>query len=134
MQLVIGAKNLTGATVIALDEENGYVYLGDRFPRGDEIRIQRLELETGEIEELYPARNAIVSWFDGRPRLKAPVGGLLVHEGELYVTARGGDGLGLDHHEELAILPPAVAQGRHVDVGEDRRMGGEGDLQRMFAQ
>ncbi|MEM7809523.1 MAG: hypothetical protein AAF561_15550 [Planctomycetota bacterium] len=106
MQLDIVAKNLTGATAIALDEENGYVYLGDRFPRGDEIRIQRLELETGEIEELYPARNAIVSWFDGRPRLKAPVGGLLVHEGELYVTARGGDGLGLVVAFDIADWKP----------------------------
>ncbi len=107
MVLEVAVKNLSAATAVAVDEATGHVYVADAFPRGDEIRIQRLDAMTGELEEVYPARDAIVSWFDRRPRLHAPVGGLLMHQGELYVTARDDKGFGVVVAFDLADWTPS---------------------------
>jgi len=95
LELAVVAKGFNAAPALAVDEVGGNVYVGDRSIRGSEIRITRITPRTGEMVEVYPARDAIVSWFDSRPRLYAPAGGLLLHEGELYVSARDRDGLGV---------------------------------------
>ncbi len=95
LELSVAAKGFHAAAAVATDEERNHVYIGDQSIRGEEIRITRLDPATGEMAEIYPARRAIVSWFDGRPRLKASIGGMLLHEGELYVSARDEEGFGI---------------------------------------
>ncbi len=107
LQLEVAARGLTAATALAVDEVGGYVFVGDRSVRGEEIRVVRFDPQSGQEAEIYPARDAVVSWFDKRDRLYAPVGGLLYDKGELYVTARDEDGLGVIVAFDLRTWQPS---------------------------
>ena len=91
--LSVAAEGFTAATALAAG--GGHVYVADRGSRGGEVRILRLDPDAGTQAEVYPARDAIVSWFDRRPRLHGPVGGLALRGGELFATARDGSGCGV---------------------------------------
>ena len=93
LRLSVMAEGLTAATALACAE--GRVFVADRGGRGQEVRVQRFDPVSGNLEEIYPARSALVSWFDRRPRLHGPVGGLAFRDGELFATARDADGFGL---------------------------------------
>ena len=94
LEMTVAVKNLTAATALATGMA-GDVYVADRGARGDEVRIQRLDADTGELVEIYPARKAIVSWFDRRERYFGPVGGLAWRNGELYASVRDAADAGL---------------------------------------
>ncbi len=94
LEMSVVIKNLTAATAVVCGER-GEVFVADRGARGGEVRIQRLDTDAGELVELYPARNAIVSWFDRRERYFGPVGGLAWRGGELYASVRDADDAGL---------------------------------------
>ena len=94
LDMTIVADGLTAATSVTVADD-GIVYLADNGARGDEVRLNRLDPDTGESHEIYPARRAIVSWFDDRMKLRGPVGGLAFRDGELYVSARNEEDRGV---------------------------------------
>lgn len=93
LELRVAAVGFTAATALATDDA-AFVYVADHGERGKEARITRIDPATGEQVEVYPARRAIVSWFDRRPRLYGPVGGLSFRNGELYASVRDADDSG----------------------------------------
>lgn len=88
MVLEVVAEGFTAATALAPDDA-GRLYVADRGWRGREVRITRINLETGEKTEVYPvSHRPLLGLLDKRFRLFGPVGGMVYSDGELYVSAR----------------------------------------------
>ena len=99
VELSVAVNGLDAPTALAADQD-GRLYIADKGRRGQEVRIQRYDPETGRLDEIYPRRDALGDLFanvrKGRnAELFGPVGGLLVDNGELFVTARARDDSGL---------------------------------------
>ena len=95
LQLGVVAEHLTAATALAVGPDNA-LYVADRGGRGDEVRITRVEPDDGQTKQIYPAYNGpFAGYFDDRPKLFGPVGGLAFHDGKLFATARDADDRGL---------------------------------------
>lgn len=127
LELRIAATGFTAPTALATDDD-GFVYVADRGERGQEVRITRLDPATGEQVEIYPARRAIVSWFDRRPRLYGPVGGLAVRNNELYASVRDADDSGMVVAFDLSDWPgdPPTRPPVRTVVGELPAAGDHG--------
>jgi glucose/arabinose dehydrogenase len=109
LELAVTAEGFTAATALTTDAA-GNVYVADQGLRGNESRITRLDPDSGEKVEVYPARRAIVSWFDRRPRLYGPVGALAWRNDLLYVAGRDEQGRGVIVAFDLADWPPGEGE------------------------
>ena len=95
LQLSVVAEHLTAATALAVGPDNA-LYVADRGGRGEEVRITRLEPDSGQTRQIYPAYNGpLAGYLDDRLKLFGPVGGLAFHDGKLFATARDADDRGL---------------------------------------
>ena len=104
LELRVVATNFTAATALATDDA-GFIYVADEGVRGKEVRITRVDPSTGSEVEVYPARRAIVSWFDKRPRLYGPIGGMAFRDGELFASARDATDAGVVVAFDLSEWP-----------------------------
>ena len=95
LELDVVADGFTAATALAVGPD-GSLYVADHGGRGEEVRVTRVDPLSGVARQLYPARDApFAGYFDDRQKLYGPVGGLAVHDNQLFATARDADDRGL---------------------------------------
>lgn len=110
------AVNLSGANKIAFDAA-GNLFVAEGGIDGSEPRIYAFA-PAGKMFDVYPVGPSLFPFAGKRFRLYGPIGGMIAHDGKLFVSHRDADDFGVitaldyngGHRTVVAGLP---AQGEH---------------------
>ena len=127
-ELKLAARFLTAPTAMAFDSD-GSVIIAENSLQGDEVRIFGFKTD-GTRFDIYPKKNVAMPLGSAKGKfiVRAPVGGMVVADGRLYVTHRDANDRGVvtsfDYHgNPTTVVADLPAEGDYgvtdIAIGPD---------------